>query len=96
MQKGLKCDACTARGRAWQRAAFLRGMHTALELEQGERKILLDWLELELVAGVVWEENIVELELKLTAEHSEQRFSISTSLTPEPKQAGTAFLSDVC
>jgi hypothetical protein len=31
----------------------------------------LGWLELELVAGVVWEENTVGLELELAAERSD-------------------------
>ena len=35
-----------------------------LELEWCERKILLGWLELEMVAGVVWEENTIGLELE--------------------------------
>ena len=36
-----------------------------------ERKILLGWLDLELVAGVVREENTVGLELELAAEQSD-------------------------
>jgi len=42
-----------------------------LELEWCERKILLGWLELELVAGVVLEENTIGLELELAAQRSE-------------------------
>ena len=41
-----------------------------LELECCERKILLGWLELELVAGVVWEEITIVLEESRPAEHS--------------------------
>jgi len=42
-----------------------------LELECCERKILLGWLELELVAGVVWEEITVALEATRPAERSD-------------------------
>ena len=47
------------------------GWSWRLELEWCERKILLGWLELELVAGEVWEENIVGLEQMLAAERSD-------------------------
>ena len=55
---------CTFSMKLWQIfTAFGR-----LELECCERKILLGWLELELVVGVVWEKNNVELEQEMAAE----------------------------
>ena len=50
------------------------GWSWRLELEWYERKILLGWLELELVAGVVWEEITVALEARRPAQHSVQLF----------------------
>ena len=47
------------------------GWSWRLELECCERKILLGWLELELVAGVVSEEITVALEESRPAEHSD-------------------------
>ena len=47
-----------------------------LELECCERKILLGWLELELVAGVVWEKITVVLEARRPAEHSVYKYRL--------------------
>ena len=62
----LNCES-----RKWKIFMYLFTAFGRLELEYCERKIMLDWLELELVAGVVWEEITVALEESRPAEHSD-------------------------